>query len=180
MTGAPTNGPVQGDLVVARNRKWDGSAHWVVPGEYLGSDEWGHWIYQPTGSLVSKPGSGFLAESPGVLLVPWDQEWVATFYDEQHPGQTSLYVDMVTDIQWAPLARGNGWEMTLIDMDLDVIVARGKTWIDDEDEFAVHQVRYGYPAEVIERMEQVCAGVYQDVLAGRAPFDGRAARHFTV
>ncbi len=170
--------PALGDLVVARNRKWDGCSHWTVPGRYLGSDDIGHWVHQATGAFVAKPGSGFLAESPAVLLVPFTGEWVATFYDERHPDHCSLYVDIVTGIDWHQLDRGNGWEMTLIDMDLDVIIADGRTWVDDEDEFAEHQVRYGYPAEVISRMEEACAAVYRDVLAGVPPFDGRDAVWF--
>ncbi|NYE94065.1 hypothetical protein FHU41_000286 [Psychromicrobium silvestre] len=166
--------PAVGDLVVARHRKWDGGAHWVVPGTYLGSDEVGHWVHQPAGSFVSKPGSGFMAVSPAVLLVPFEGEWVATFYDDQHPEQCSLYVDIVTEISWNLLTRDEGWEMTLIDMDLDVITARDRTWVDDEDEFAEHQVRYGYPAEVISRMEAECSAVHRRVLAEVAPFDGRA------
>ena len=30
-----------GQLVVSRNRKWNGKAHWVVPGRYLGEDQHG-------------------------------------------------------------------------------------------------------------------------------------------
>lgn len=170
--------PVVGDLVVARNRKWDGSPHWVVPGRYLGSDEFGHWIHQPAGSFVSKPGSGFIAASQAALLVPHSGEWVATFYDAAHPGGCTLYVDLVTDIAWGALDRDNGWELTLIDMDLDVVTARGRTWVDDEDEFAEHQVRYGYPAEMITGIQAECDRIYAEVLAGQAPFDGREAVWF--
>lgn len=173
MTGPLGHAPVQGELVIARNRKWDGCSHWTVPGRYLGSDDVGHWVHQAAGALVAKPGAAFFAESPAVLLVPFTGEWVATFYDDRHPDKCSLYVDVVTGIDWHPLDRSNGWEMTLIDMDLDVLTVAGKTWVDDEDEFAEHQVRYGYPAEVITRMESACTTVHGEVLAGSAPFDGR-------
>ncbi|POC75119.1 hypothetical protein CRN61_33355, partial [Vibrio vulnificus] len=83
------------------------------------------------------------------------------------------YVDIVTDIKWARLECGNRWEMTLIDMDLDVIVNNGRTWVDDEDEFAEHQIRYGYPAEVIRSMQSACDEVHRMVLAHGGPFDGR-------
>ncbi|WP_180935649.1 DUF402 domain-containing protein [Nocardioides ungokensis] len=33
-----------------------------------------------------------------------------------------------------------------VDLDLDVVRGRtGRVWIDDEDEFAEHRVRFGYP-----------------------------------
>ena len=34
----------------------------------------------------------------------------------------------------------------MVDLDLDVIRMRDGGILDDEDEFAEHQVRYGYPA----------------------------------
>ncbi|WP_394940989.1 DUF402 domain-containing protein [Psychromicrobium sp. YIM B11713] len=175
---ADSFGPAVGDLVVARNRKWDGSPHWVAPGHYLGSDDLGHWVYQSPGAFVSKPGSAFIARSGAALLVPFSGEWVATFYDVQHPNQCTLYVDLVTDIAWHPLVKDAGWELTLIDMDLDVVTEKEHTWIADEDEFAEHQLRYGYSKEVIERIENECARIYQAVLAGLAPFDGREAQWF--
>lgn len=173
MTAADRPKIFAGEFVVARNRKWDGAAHWTVPGYYLGADDYGHWVYQAAGAFVAKPGAAFLAESAAVLLVPFDAHWVATFYDKDQPEGTSLYVDIVTDVKWAKLERGNGWEMTLIDMDLDVIVNNGRTWVDDEDEFAEHQIRYGYPAEVIQGMQSACDEVHRMVLAHEGPFDGR-------
>jgi protein associated with RNAse G/E len=42
--------------------------------------------------------------------------------------------------------------VTMVDLDLDVRRRRtGVVQILDEDEFAVHQVRYGYPPEVINQ-----------------------------
>ena len=48
-------------------------------------------------------------------------------------------------------------ENRLDDANLDVIKKRdGTIFIDDEDEFAEHQVKYGYPADVIETARATC------------------------
>ena len=54
---AVTSGVLFGQLVVARNRKWNGKAHWVVPGRYIGEDRHGWWIFQGTNEFCSRPGA---------------------------------------------------------------------------------------------------------------------------
>ena len=45
------------------------------------------------------------------------------------------------------------------------------TWfVDDEDEFAEHQVSYGYPAEVVAAAEAECARVADEIRSGAAVF----------
>jgi protein associated with RNAse G/E len=54
--------------------------------------------------------------------------------------------------------------VTMIDLDLDVIKRRdGTVFIDDEDEFAEHQVKYAYPADVIATARQTCDWLVQAV-----------------
>lgn len=184
-------GPIDaGEPIVARAWKYDGGAHWVVPGTYLGADSFGHWVFQPLGSFVSRPGLGFMAESDAVCLFPHRGDWVATFYDETHPRDFRLYIDVSTGIGWRPL-RPSGWEVNSIDMDLDVIrsTERG-VFLDDEDEFAEHSVAFGYPeplrqamrAEAIHLLEAVreCAAPFDTTVqdwfaAGRAPAAARPA-----
>lgn len=177
---AASDAPVPGDLVVARNRKYDGGAHWVVPGRHLGSDEHGHWIFQGTGEFISRPGAGFYTESDAILLVPHTGDWVATFYDDAHPAGVELYID---------LAIGHGWrrirpkvvEFHMIDMDLDVVRTKSRgIYVDDEDEFAEHRVIFGYPEELCTRLEAATAQLSDAVAAGHAPFDGRDAAWFTL
>ncbi|XAS65389.1 hypothetical protein ACOM2C_00740 [Pseudarthrobacter sp. So.54] len=138
-----------GDLVVSRNRKWNGKDHWVVPGTYLGADEHGWWIFQGAHEFCSRPGAAFYAESDAVLLVPRSGEYVATFYDEAHPAGVQVYVD------------------------LDVIrtVDRG-VYVDDEDEFAEHRIDMDYPADVVDRITAASDQLYQAVKAQQPPFDG--------
>lgn len=167
-------GAVPGDLVVARAWKYDGTAHWVVPGRYLGPDSHGHWIYQPAGSLVSRPGHGHWADTDAVCLVPRAGHWLGTFYDD--PAEDfRVYLDLSTQIGWQELARG-GWEANSVDMDLDVIDSRSRgIFLDDEDEFAHHAKLMGYPPELVARIGDEAGGLLESLRASRAPFDGTAA-----
>jgi len=168
-----------GELVVARNRKWDGKAHWVVPGRYLGSDEHGHWIYQGANEFISRPGAALYTESEAVLLVPRDGDYVATFYDDAHPQGVELYIDLATDFSWERI-RPAVVEFHMVDMDLDVVRTKDRgLYVDDEDEFAEHRVLMNYPDELCTRMEAACAALVDAVAARQAPFDGRDAAWFT-
>lgn len=177
---AAPDAPVPGDLVVARNRKYDGGAHWVVPGRHLGSDEHGHWIFQGTGEFISRPGAALYTESDAILLVPHTGDWVATFYDDAHPGGVELYIDLAIKHGWRRI-RPKVVEFHMIDMDLDVVRTKSRgLFVDDEDEFAEHRAAFGYPDGLCERLEAATAQLTDLVAAGHAPFDGREAAWFTL
>ncbi|PYH00968.1 hypothetical protein CVV67_08255 [Arthrobacter stackebrandtii] len=176
---AATDRPRPGDLVVARNRKYDGGAHWVVPGRHLGSDEYGDWVFQGTGEFISRPGAALYTESDAILLIPHTGDWVATFYDDSHPHGVELYIDLAIELEWRRI-RPAVIEFHMVDMDLDVIRTKSQgLFVDDEDEFAEHSVKYSYPEELRTRMLAACASLVEAVAAGSAPFDGREAAWFT-
>ena len=77
--------------------------------------------------------------------MPYHGWWAATFYEwEDHPDSHDVYVDVTTVPVW------DGPTVTMIDLDLDVVREwSGDVFIDDEDEFADHRQRLGYPAEVV-------------------------------
>ncbi|WP_427017242.1 DUF402 domain-containing protein [Pseudarthrobacter sp. P1] len=161
-----------GDLVVSRNRKYDGKAHWVVPGRYLGTDEHGIWIFQGTNEFISRPGAALYTESDAVLLIPHSGEYVVTFYDDAHPTGCRMYIDLAHDLAWNQIRPGI-FEFHMIDMDLDVISTRDRgTFIDDEDEFADHQVRMDYPSALVADIEAECRRIFTAVKSAAAPFDG--------
>jgi hypothetical protein len=84
-----------------------------------------------------------------------------------------FYVDMTTPCVWSE----DGTEVRCVDLDLDVIrETDGRVWIDDEDEFAEHQVALGYPADVIAGARRSCDEVFAAMSAGQPPFDGVALR----
>lgn len=180
--GSPSvvDAPAPGDLIVSRNRKYDGGAHWVVPGRYLGTDEHGYWIFQDTGEFISRPGAALYTASDAVLLVPHVGDWVATFYDVAHPQGVELYLDLAIEPGWKRVRPGVV-EFHLIDMDLDVIktASRG-IYVDDRDEFAQHARTMSYPQALCERLESAAAALTHAVAVTHAPFDGRDAAWFTL
>jgi hypothetical protein len=59
----------------------------------------------------------------------------------------------------------------MIDLDLDVIRRQdGTVTVDDEDEFEVHKVKYGYSEEMIERARAETEWVVAALAAGTEPF----------
>ncbi len=146
--------------------KYDGSLHWHQTMHYLGQDEHGVWLGARAGSTAqrgSEPPVRF--EAPSVQLVPVGQWWTAVFNDP--PASAEIYCDISTPPQWT-----SPDHVTMVDLDLDVIRRRrdGQVLLDDEDEFAVHQVRYGYPAELISQAQQAAAWLLAAVSAGAEPF----------
>jgi uncharacterized protein len=147
-------------------QKWNGAPHWEHDCIYLGSDQWGHWVGQEIGWRSERPGASMPARSRTLSLIPPSADHVPTF--NARPLDYAVYVDIAWDVRWdgADVVRG-------IDMDLDVIRARDErgTWIDDEDEWADHRVRYGYPEHIVRELEERTSVIAADVRDGRAPYD---------
>ncbi|WP_239640032.1 hypothetical protein [Microbacterium sp. B24] len=88
---------------------------------------------------------------------------------------------MAWDLRWDAAADPAGIPSpTGIDMDLDVVRARDGRgiWIDDRDEWDEHRVQYGYPREIVERLETVAVELEAEVRAERAPYDQATAAHW--
>lgn len=163
--------PVGGEMIF-QWRKWDGSAHWRHDCVYLGADEWGDWIGQPVGWRSARPGAEFIAVGPNVTLVPRQTDFALTV-NRRHPHGMRIYIDLGWDIRWTAdplLATG-------IDMDLDVVRVEGErgTWVDDRDEWEEHSARFGYPPEVMARLEPLALDLEERVRAQVAPFDDATA-----
>jgi protein associated with RNAse G/E len=156
------------DMVRVVYRKYDGSLHWNLEMRRLGADEHGVWLGLPADSVMYK-GDGPpvpLAEAH-VLLVPEGAWHTAVFNDE--PRRTAIYCDITTPPSWP-----HPGEVTMVDLDLDVLLRRGETapFLVDEDEFAEHQVRYRYPADVIRSAEASAEALLRAVADRTGPFDG--------
>jgi protein associated with RNAse G/E len=149
-------------------RKYDGALHWNYACEHLGEDEHGVWVGAAAGTPVRR---GELAtgpvEAPHVLLFPRAGWWTGCFNAVPH--QTEIYCDITTVPVWP-----SAGEVTMIDLDLDVRRRRtGAVELLDEDEFAEHRVRYGYPADVIAGAEESAGWLLDAVRRHAEPF-GRA------
>jgi uncharacterized protein len=146
--------------------KYDGSLHWHSTNLYLGEDAHGIWVGARARSL-SRRGSEppVVIEEPYVQLIPAGEWWTALFNAE--PARTEIYCDISTPARWP-----SDDEVTMVDLDLDVVRMREtrQVLILDEDEFAEHQVRYAYPADVIRRAEQAAGWLRDAVSANAEPF----------
>jgi hypothetical protein len=158
-----------GDAVDVRFTKWGGGRHWEFPVRLLGEDEKGVWCGAPAGTWLERPGAAFNSEFAWVMLFPVDQPWAASYYDS--PNQPiSVYVDVATPPVW------NGSTVTMVDLDLDVVLARdGEVLLDDEDEFDEHQVSLGYPEDVVTMARRTADKLMAAAGEGREPF-GSAGR----
>ena len=157
--------------------KWGDRPHWEFDATYLGSDAYGDWLGIPAGTPMTRPGVDYVAPTAQVGLAPGpgpdvERAWLATFHDEGGP--VRVYVDMTTPPVW------DGATLRAVDLDLDVIEEPdGRVWVDDEDEFALHRVEFGYPEDVVA-LASASRDRVRDLLAARgAPFDGSARRWFS-
>ena len=81
----------------------------------------------------------------------------------------SIYVDVTT----VPVR--DGWVVTMVDLDLDVILGRdGSLVLDDEDEFDRHRVTLDYPPDVVARAKRATADLMAAAADGQEPFGSAA------
>ena len=175
-----------GTRVRCEMTKWGDRPHWQFEGVHLGSDEHGEWLGFPRGTHNHRPGYEFHSEVDAVTLVPAGGWYAATFHA---PGiWCDLYIDITTPGEW------DGEVLRAVDLDLDVIrmssteptstrsapqnlaAGPGETFVDDEDEFAEHQVAFGYPAEVITQAQASSDRLVEAVRAELPPYDGTHRR----
>lgn len=147
--------------------KWGDQPHWEYAAHRLGEDEHGTWLGVPQGTVISRPGASFATQEAQVVLLPSAGHYVATFYAPGGGARCWLYVDITSSASW------EGQTVRVVDLDLDVVKGwTGDVWVEDEDEFADHRVRFGYPAEVVALAVTSCHQVLGAVEAGAVPFDG--------
>ncbi len=151
-------------MVRVQMEKWGGQLHWHFSMEHLGRDEHGVWLAGAPGTVLQR-GSEPPRVKPDawVLLVPPSARWIASWNDEAGP---EVYVDVTLPPEWR-----NG-TLVAVDLDLDVVRERdGTVALLDEDEFAEHQVQFGYPLDVIEEAERTATWLMDAVAARTEPFD---------
>ena len=151
-------------------RKWPDRLHWQFEMTLLGSDGHGTWLSTRRGAPARRA-----MEPPVriphsfVTLVPPNAWWEVEFY-AAHP-LWELYVNIGTPCEW------EGSAVRQVDLDLDVVRTRaGSIEVLDEDEFADHQLRFGYPPALIEGARRATAEVIDLLTRGAEPFDAAAGR----
>jgi len=150
--------------VRVRYQKYDGSPHRSYPAVRLGSDEHGDWLGVPSGDFIAASDATFKYDEPYVLLVPPNAWWTAMF--NPPPRRTEIYCDITTPARW------DDEGVWLTDLDLDVRRRRadGSVELVDEDEFAEHQVQFGYPDDLVVAARDAAGWLVKALDAGVEPF----------
>jgi hypothetical protein len=157
---------IDGVIVDCDMRKWGDIAHWRFPVELLGRDAFGTWLGAvPPTAYTGPRGAGEWTHN-FVMCVPDDAWWIATFNAVTTEVGAEVYVDMTTPPVWL-----SGSHVQAIDLDLDVIRERdGTVFIDDEDEFEEHKVKFAYPADVVAAARASCDEIFRRVRSRDEPF----------
>lgn len=146
--------------------KYDGSLHWHQTMQYLGEDDYGIWLGAAAGSSTRRGDEPpIVIEQAFAQLIPDGVWWTAVFNAETT--NTEIYCDISSPPQWADQNY-----VTMVDLDLDVLRLRAsqEVLLVDEDEFAEHQIRYCYPADVIQEAEQAATWLQHAIRDGVEPF----------
>lgn len=152
--------------------KFGGHPHYRSDFLHLGDDPAGSWFWGAAGRTIRRGDQAiFSAPEPSLLLVTSGDWWVLTWF-LGHPA-----VDLYVNIGTPPVREAS--RIVSVDLDLDVVRFNdGRTEIVDQDEFADHQVRYGYPPDLITGAERAAATALERMTRNAPPFDGAAARQW--
>lgn len=173
VSGAGTPVPLPGTPVELRFTKYDGRPHWEYDLVVIGVDAHGIWLGGRPGDLCRRIGRTIDPGVHWVTLAAHEGGWVATFNEPGGPLGAGVYVDITDGHRWSRVltAQGRGLRMTCSDIDLDVVRRfTGECYIDDEDEFAEHQVALAYPADLVAATRATADRIYAQVCAAAEPF----------
>lgn len=152
------------DVVRVVYDKYDGSAHRDYPARRLAEDDLGTWLGVNTGTRSVYHGRPSVEQIPFVLLVPHYAWWTGMF--NPPPRTSEVYCDIATPARW------DGDTVHLVDLDLDVVRRRATGLVEllDEDEFADHGARFGYPPDLIVEARAAAGWLYGALGDGTEPF----------
>lgn len=154
--------------MLVHSTKYDGSLHYQYPTQIVRSEPGLIVLYGPPGTPIHGYRGDYLATHHALEFYWADRDynlhvlWHADWRPRMH------YVNIATPASWEDDT------LRFVDLDLDIIwrAASGEIVLDDEDEFAEHQARFGYPTDLIERCWRSCADVRNQIERRVAPFDG--------
>ena len=144
--------------------KYDGSAHRDYPARKLSEDDLGIWVGVPRGTESVYHGRPSVEQIPFVLLIPHAAWWTGMF--NPPPRTSEVYCDITTPARW------EGDTVHIVDLDLDVVRRRETQLVElrDEDEFADHRERWGYPGELVDEAHAAARKLLTALGDGTEPF----------
>ncbi|CAN5915070.1 DUF402 domain-containing protein [soil metagenome] len=156
-----------GSTITVASTKYDGSLHYEYPATVV--DDTGDrllaWV--PAGTPMRSYRGDRTAPRHFLRLHDVDRFW---------------NLEVMWDTDWRPskhyvnIALPSTWDdgtLRFVDLDLDVSWwADGRVLLLDEDEFADHRERFGYPAWLVDRAWEAVDEVRALIACRQAPFDG--------
>lgn len=154
-------------MLAVASTKYGGSHHYRYDVQLVAADERRLIAYGPVDTPFDSYRGHYLATSEmlhvHVAGLDWNLEvmWQPDGTPHQH------YVNIALPSTW------DDGTLRFVDLDLDVKArADGTVELDDADEFAEHRVRFGYPADLVERAQRAAEEVLSLARARRPPLDG--------
>jgi protein associated with RNAse G/E len=152
---------------IISSTKFDGSLHYQFDAQLVSASGNEIRVYTPPGcKAVTYRGEVvctshalriFYTDRPWNMMVRWFPDWRF----ENH------YVNIAEPATW------DGHVLRWVDLDLDIIHHAGAAdpMLDDEDEFARHRVKWGYPQATVDRCWRAVEEVYGLIRNQSPPFD---------
>ncbi|MER7164872.1 DUF402 domain-containing protein [Micromonospora sp. NPDC000207] len=153
------------DVVRVIYRKFDGGIHRDYPARRLAEDDLGVWVGVTEGTESVYHGRPSVEQIPFVLLVPHHAWWTCMF--NPPPRTSEVYCDIAAPARWE-----SDHTVHLVDLDLDVVRRRNTGLVEllDEDEFAEHRARWGYPDDLVTEAQAASRWLYGALGDGTEPF----------
>jgi protein associated with RNAse G/E len=154
-----------GSRILLRATKFDGAAHWIQPFQVI-SDDGTLLVTQYRARTPIYTSRGEFRSPYDSRVYFWRDRWYNIFRLSRPGCALALWYCNITT---PPVF--DGCQLGYVDLDLDVAVrANGCIELLDEDEFDVHQRKYGYPMEVIASAEAAAEEVMALARARGFPF----------
>lgn len=147
--------------------KYNQRLHWEVPFR---------WLYRGPDRILGEIPVGapfkhhtrklsFPIKRRTLLFFPLQQDWNAELAYDEAGNLFEVYCNVALPPSAGP--RRLDW----VDLDLDLIWHPGKEpYVDDQDEFQLHQAVMDYPPELIQAAEARAAWLLERARAGHPPF----------
>jgi uncharacterized protein len=154
--------------VSRHSTKYDGSLHYRYPLSVVQGDPDLFTLYSPPGTVCESYRGPLTAQYHSLELY-----WSARFYNLS----VLWHADWRPRMHYVNIATPATWDdgtLRFIDLDIDVIwqADSGMVILDDEDEFELHQVRFGYPSDLIAQVQRSTRQVCELMAQSAYPFDG--------
>ena len=153
-------------LVRVLSTKYDGSPHYEFEAQLLGHRDGYVRLHVPRGTLLRSYRGEFPVRATFTALF-WADRWYNVYHNHRPAGRRGIesYANVATPAQF------DGETLRWVDLDLDVLTREGGVEVDDEDEFAEHRERFGYPDDVVRHALAARDELLRLAGSGAFPFD---------